>query len=230
MIQFNLLPDVKLEFIKAQRLKRVVVSISFAVTAVTLGIFILLFFVVNFAQKRHISNLNKDIEESIAHLQSIPDIDKVLTIQNQLGSLTTLHEAKPAASRTLTYLSQLTPAKASISQTTTNFDTGTISIVGSADSLVTVNKFADTLKFTTFTTSTNQEAQNAFSEVVLTSFGVDTDGASYQLDLKYNPEIFNNTVEVKLVVPDIISTRSQTEKPSALFQKSEEDHNMEESN
>jgi hypothetical protein len=220
MIQFNLLPDVKLEFIKARRMKRMVMSISLAAAGVALVIFGGLFVVVNVIQRQHMSHLDQDIAKGVAQLQAIPDINKVLTVQNQLASLTSLHEQKPAGSRALSYLGKVTPQQASVSEATFDFENNTVSITGSADSLVTVNKFADTLKFTTFTSDANQESQNAFSEVVLTNFAVDDAGATYQLDLKFSPEIFNNTQEVKLKVPDIISTRSQTEKPSDLFQQS----------
>ncbi len=218
MIQFNLLPDVKLEFIRAQRMKRTVVGLALVASAVSLALFVSLFVIVNVVQKQHIENLTKDIETGVAKLQEIPEIDKVLTVQNQLSSLTALHEDKPASARTLTYLGQLTPSKASISDFSIDFETGVMSITGSADSLVTVNKFADTLKFTTYKIGESGESKPAFSEVVLTSFGVDDQGATYQLDFKFDPEIYKNTQEATLSVPNIISTRSQTEKPTDLFQ------------
>lgn len=43
MIQFNLLPDVKLEYIKANRAKHTVVVAASVTAAAALGIFILLF-------------------------------------------------------------------------------------------------------------------------------------------------------------------------------------------
>lgn len=222
MIQFNLLPDVKLEYIRTRRMKRMVIGLGVIASAIALAIFISLFVVVNVVQKQHISNLNQDIEDGVAELQAVPDIDKVLTVQNQLNALPALHEQKPASSRVMTYIAQLTPAEASVSDVTVDFTQGTASIQGTATTLQTVNKFADTLKFTTYTTNENQDAQNAFSEVVLASFGVNEGGTSYELTLKFNPEIFDNTLDVKLNTPNIISTRSQTEKPTDLFQQFKE--------
>ncbi len=219
MVQFNLLPDIKLEYIKARRMKRLVVGASLIITGLALAIFILLFLGVNVVQKRHLSNLDKDIASNIAALEAVPDINKVLTIQNQLNSLTALHIQKPASSRFIQYLTQTTPKNASITQADVDFTLGTITMSGTADSLKTVNKFADTLKFTTFTTDQNETAQPAFSQVVLTGFGVGDKAATYQFSFKFNPEIFDNTKKVKLAVPDITSTRSETEKPSDLFQK-----------
>lgn len=223
MIQFNLLPDVKLEFIRARRMKRTVMGLAIVASGISLALFVGLFVIVNVVQKQHINNLSKDIEDGVSELKQIPDIDKVLTIQNQLKSLTTLHEDKPATSRIINNLGLITPAKASISDVSVNFDENTMSITGAADSLVTVNKFADTLKFTTYTVGDGSEQKPAFSEVVLSNFGVDGEGASYQLDFKFDPEIYKNIQTIKLTVPNIISTRSQTEKPTDLFQSTEED-------
>ncbi len=220
MIQFNLLPDIKLEYIKARRMKRLVVTGSLIIGSLALAMFALLFLVVNVMQTRHMSNLDRDIASGIAEIKAIPDIDKVLTIQNQLRNLTPLHEKKPAASRLIEYLGLVTPDEATISQTSTDFTLSTIKVDGAAKNLAVVNKYADTLKFTTFTTNDNNVPQPAFSEVVLNGFGVGEAEATYQISFKFNPEIFNNTQDVKLSVPNIISTRSQTEKPSDLFKES----------
>lgn len=220
MIQFNLLPSVKLEYIKARRTKRLVMSIAIVAGLFSFAIFGLLFVNVNFLQTGHISNLTKEIEDNTNQLKSIEDIDKVLTVQNQLTELTALHEKKPAADRALTYISQVTPQKASTSQVSVDFEQQTISISGTTDSLVTVNKFADTLKFTKYVVDDSTDQINAFSDVVLANFSVSDDQTTYQIDLKFNPEIFDNTKSIKLSIPNIISTRSQTQKPSDnLFQK-----------
>lgn len=228
MIQFNLLPDVKLEYIRARRMKRMVVGLGLLASGVALAVFVVLFVAVNIVQRQHINNLNADIESGVAELKDIPDIDKVLTVQNQLQALTPLHEQKPSTSRAMTYFTQLTPADASLSSVTIDFTTGTGNVSGSASSLATVNKFADTLKFTTFSKGDDQAKEPAFSEVVLASFGVSDDGTTYDITFKFNPEIFNNTLDVKLTVPNIISTRSQTQKPSDLFQELNETSGEEE--
>lgn len=222
MVQFNLLPSVKLEYIKATRTKRMVITIAIIASAVALGILLLLFINVNFVQKKHITNLTNDINNKSEELASIENIDKVLTVQNQLSVLTQLHEQKPAADRVLGYLSKVTPQSASISESTVNFEENTMSINGTADSLINVNKFVDTLKFTKYTVDDDPAQQNAFSEIVLASFNVDADGVTYQIDLKFDPVIFDNSKKIELVVPAIVSTRSQTEKPTDLFQSQPE--------
>ena len=233
MIQFNLLPDVKLEFIKTRRTKRLVILGSIIASAIAVGVFIFMFSYVNVVQTRHLSNLNDDIETYTNELKDIPDIERVITIQSQLDSITRLHEEKPAADRVMTYLTQVTPARASVGQSNVDFTDNTVTLSGNANSLATVNKFVDTLKFTEFyevededaveaaeeETEAPDDAETAFSEVVLSSFSVGDDGASYQITFIFDPIIFDNTRDIALFVPNIISTRSEVERPTELFQE-----------
>lgn len=223
MIQFNLLPDIKLEYIKTRRSKRMVLLISTAVAGLCLVIFVGMFIFVNVLQRKHLSDLNKDIKANISTLQKTPDLGKILTVQNQLKSLTGLHQQKPAALRALDYLGQLTPAKATISDVKVDFTAKTISLTGDADALSTVNQFVDTLKFTTYTSDANSQATKAFSNVVLTSFSKGEKSSTYQIDFSFDSAIFDNTQKVQLTVPKIISTRSEVDKPADLFQKSQLD-------
>jgi hypothetical protein len=218
MIQFNLLPDVKLEFIRARKMKRLVITVATIVAGATLTIMILLFLIVNVLQRQHLNNLSKDIAKDSKTLQSTPELDKILTIQNQLNHLTPLHEQKAAITRVKTYVSQVTPAQVTFSKLEVSFATNKITFTGAADSLRTVNQFVDTLKFTKYKVAGSEEQKDAFSDVVLSKFGRDIKGASFQVDLTNDPIIFNNTADVQLVVPSIITTRSVIEKPSILFQ------------
>ncbi|MEO5627578.1 MAG: hypothetical protein ABIQ89_01680 [Candidatus Saccharimonadales bacterium] len=222
MIQFNLLPDVKLEYIKARRSKRMVLLISGGLATLALVVFVGLFLVVNVFQTKRINDLNKDIKKYTATLQAIPDLDKILTIQNQLGSLTALHDQKTTTSRAVEYLSQVTPAQASISDVQLDYSANTINITGTADALSTVNKYADTLKFTTYSVGDSTDKTKAFSSVVLSGFSAGDKEVTYQLSFVFDPVIFDGTKDVKLTVPKIISTRSETEKPADLFQQTKE--------
>jgi hypothetical protein len=226
-MQINLLPDVKVEFVKARRLKRTIISVCLLISGLALAIFILFFVSVTVVQKQHLSNLDQDINDYTNQLESTSDIAKILTIQNQLGALTNLHNDKPVASRIFTYIKQFAPKEASIDTLTVNFDDQTMTITGKATNLAAVNKFTDTLKFTTFTIESDTNAGNkpAFSEVTLKEFGLDagssTSGkpANYTIELKYAPEIFSSAGNVKLTIPNQVTTRSETEKPSNVFEQ-----------
>lgn len=218
MIQFNLLPDVKLQYIKAKSTKRMVTSIAILTTITALVIMILLFFVVDVLQKKHLSDLNKDIAKYSSQLNSTKDLNKILTIQNQLNNLTALHDKKPVVSRLPGYLSQITPANVGISNLSIDFAQFSIRFTGTADNLSSVNTFVDTLKFTTFDTD-NTKGTNAFKNVVLSSFTPGKDGkTSFDVTLGYDPTIFDSAAKVKLTVPSKTTTRSEVEKPQALFQ------------
>jgi Tfp pilus assembly protein PilN len=223
MIQFNLLPDVKLEFIKTRKAKRIVTSISTIAAAAAVFILLIAVFFVYGVQKKSIRDLNSDITKYTAQINQAPDLNKILTIQNQLNSLPRLESQKPATQRLFTYLTQLTPNTATISQLSLSFSADSISLTGQADSLATVDQFVDTLKFTTYTLGSSTQTSPAFSNVVLTSFGIGNTGQntedSYVISTNFSPTIFNANENVTVKVPDIISTRSETDQPTALFKQ-----------
>ncbi len=82
------------------------------------------------------------------NIQSQPQITRVLTVQNQLKTLVTLHENKHVTSRVFDYLSQVTPPNANLARLSIDYGLNIITIDATADSAATVNKFVDTLKFT----------------------------------------------------------------------------------
>ena len=174
MIQFNLLPDVKVAFIAARRTKRMVLLLATVVIATSLTIVTILSVVVFVWQKTSLQGLDKTIKASASNLQSQTDIDKVLTVQNQLSSIDDLHASKPEVARVFTYLTQVTPSKITVSTLVVDFVTPTISITGQAPSLEEVNKYVDTLKFTTVTNDDDGSAveagAKAFSQVVLGAY------------------------------------------------------------
>jgi Tfp pilus assembly protein PilN len=200
-VQFNLLPDVKLEYVKAQRTKHLMTFVSLVVGAAALAIFLFSFFLVNVVQKRDLANLNKDIKSTSGQLKQIKDLDKILTVQNQLSTLTTLHESKPVASRLFAYITSLTPTQASLSKLNIDFAANTISIGGTAPSLDTVSVYTDTIKGTKYITDGETTKTKAFSDVVLSSFGRSDKGASFTIDFKYDPTLFDVKSKVQLIVP-----------------------------
>lgn len=226
MIQLNLLPDIKLAYIKAERTRRLVLSVSFLVAGASVVILLLLLSV-DGLQKKHLSDLNKDIKNESSELQNKPQIKKILTVQNQLNSLTDLHAQEPAASKLFDYLNQTTPTSVSISDFTIDFTQQTATITGTSDNLAHVNQYVDTLKATTYTTdgsSSNGSGQQAFSNVVLSSFSLSTgagsngnQSASYSITLSYDKTIFDNTQNAKLQVPSITATYLSAHDPNDLF-------------
>jgi Tfp pilus assembly protein PilN len=222
-IQFNLLPDIKIEYLKARRQQHLVVLASVLASIVMITVLALLLSIVYGLQKKNLNDLNADIKSASNELRSTKDLTKILTVQNQLKVLPGLHDKKVVSSRMYEYLSQVTPTGASIAKLDVDFTLNTMVVSGSAADLATVNKYADTLKFTKFSTKAQSTEKNAFVDIVLDSFAVDSEnGVTYSLSLKFDPVIFDGTQTVELTVPQIISTRSEVDKPAALFQDSEE--------
>ena len=239
MIQFNLLPDVKMDYIKAKNMKRSVIVVSGLVAAVSLALFVLMFTTVNVFQKGHISRLDEDIKNDSKTLRDTPELTKVLTVQNQLNSLDQLHAQKPVTSRMFTYIAQLVPAQASIGKLEINFTESKMVITGTLDTttggdaanaLGNTNKFIDTLKFAEYAYPNSEgveQKSRAFSNVVLSKFTRTEKEATYEITLNFSNDIFDSSKNVTLVVPKITSTRSDVEKPTDLFKslpKTEEEN------
>jgi hypothetical protein len=219
MIQFNLLPDIKIQYLKAKRQEHAVVLGSTVAIIVSLSLFVLLIVVVHGLQKKNISDLNTDIKTASQELKNTQNLTKILSVQNQLNSLPAMHDKKAVASRLFDYLSQVTPTEATIGKLNVDYAANTMEITGGAKNLTVVNKYTDTLKFTKYTTDTVKDEKNAFTDVVLTDFSRDAQSAAYTISLKFDPTIFSSTDVVKLTVPQIISTRSEVDKPGVLFQQ-----------
>lgn len=213
MIQFNLLPDVKLEYIRAERQRRFVIVIASLVTGSAI-LLVVLILSANGLQKKHLSDLNADITAKSAQLKNQDNVDRVLTVQNQLSGLTALHESKPAAARLSSYLNQVTPASVSISNFSIDFAAQTVAITGNADSISDVNKYADTLKYTNYSTADVSDKTKAFHDVVLSAFSVNGGGnsaaksVSYTISLGYDLTLFDTKQKVNLEVPVVTTTRS----------------------
>ncbi|MCA9326911.1 hypothetical protein KDA14_00095, partial [Candidatus Saccharibacteria bacterium] len=167
MVQFNLLPDVKLEFVKARRTKYMMTFVSVVVGAVALAVLLFALFYVNVVQRKSLNDLNKDIKSYSTELKNVEDLSKILTVQNQLNTLTSLHDKKPVSSRMFGYLTQLTPNQLSLTKLSVNFDESTMSISGTAPTLDPVYVFTDTLKSAQYTVEGSDTSSKPFSEVVL---------------------------------------------------------------
>lgn len=207
MIQFNLLPDVKLQYIQSQRTKHLITFIATVTGIVAVGLLLFSMFFVHVVQKQMINNLNKDIAASNKQLKAIPNIDKMLTVQKQLNTLTGLHEKKPVMSRAFPYLQQLTPQTVSLNRLQIDNVTSTIVLSGVADSLDTVKVYADALKAAKYSAD-GGTAQKAFSEVVLSNFSRDAKGANFTITAKFDPTIFLLTSDVQLQV-QVVSDDTQ---------------------
>lgn len=220
MIQFNLLPDVKLEYIRVRRTQRLVIGTALVASGAALAVFLMLFLTVDVLQRQSMANLTADISKYGQQVRNTPNINRLLTVQNQLQVLPSLHDQKAVASRLFGYMQQVTPTVVTISDLSVDFTKDTMSITGQSASLDAVNTYADTLKFTTYSTADHQvSGKKAFSDVVLSNFSRNSQGATYNISLNYDPAIFSNASGVTLSVPNIVSTRSTLDQPLDIFKQ-----------
>ncbi len=223
MIQFNLIPSIKKEYLNLLRIRNLVVFISITVTSISFIIFVILFTYVTFFQSNNLNNIDKIVQSKSVTLTGNSNLNKILTIQNQLKSLPQVESNLPEVSQLFTYLNQLTPVTATISNITADFSQNIMTIKGNADSLATVNQFVDTLKFTNYSISGSSD-RPAFSNVVLTSFSYNSSSSStqqsnatYEIDFSFDSNIFANSSNVTLKVPNLITTRSILDQPLNIF-------------
>lgn len=217
MIQFNLLPDIKIEYLRAARWKRLVTAAAVIIGGASIALLLFMCFTVYVFQKKNINDLTRDIKTQSENLAGTTDLNKILTVQSQLSVLDQLHGDKVAANRLFGYMQQVTPSAVTITQLDVDFEGSTMEIQGKANDLAAVNTYIDTLKFTTLQTEADPDNKpNAFSDVVLTEF-TRSDGVTYKVTLAFDPVLFDSAEAVALNVPNIVTTRSVLEKPEGLF-------------
>lgn len=214
MIQINLIPDLKAEFLKAQKIKRTVVSLSLVAVGVFAGLVVVMFLHVNVNQKNHTDNLKEDIDKLATEYSAAIDLDKVITVQKQLQALPGLHESKPLVSRLAKYLTIITPENVEITRFSLDLEEKLqISIAGNGASVADVNVFADTIKNATFRIDDDEEDYDPFSNVILENIAADDEGAIYVISFSFDEQLFTNHGDITLTVPKGDFTLSEVESP-----------------
>jgi Tfp pilus assembly protein PilN len=229
MIELNLLPDVKKEFIRAQRTRNTVISGAILVCIIAAGVTALLATTVYGAQKILIENLKKEISSNHQKLESKQEINKYLTVQSQLKYLDETAQQRSVYARLFDYLPQLNPAVPSnvtLFRLTLDKEASTIEISGSAASFEAVNNFRYTLERALFTyvaeDGTTVESP-LFTSISNNppSLSTSKNGkaeASFQFVVTYNEEAFDpSTKDIKIIVPKITTSDSDQNAPKELF-------------
>ncbi len=111
MIEINLVPDVKQELLRAQKQRNIVISVAIILAIAAGAIVIIAAAYVYGAQKLMMDTANKTIDEQYATLNKVEDLDKMLTIQNQLKQISKLNASKNAGSRLYGMLNVIIPAE-----------------------------------------------------------------------------------------------------------------------
>lgn len=234
MIQLNLLPDLKKEYIKSQKTKGVVISVSILTTIGAVGLSVLLFIYVTFLQQVQINLATNDINAKENQLKGIADVDKYLTVQAQLAALPDLHAGKGSYSRLFDFLGVINPSapnNVSLSNLQLDVPTTTITFNGNTSSFETLNVFADTLKNAQVSYKQNGQGDaqttKMFQQVLITSSGFahvnGKDMVAFTIKTVYDPNVFAvGSTEVKASIPNITTTQSVTQAPAIFNDKGQQ--------
>jgi len=212
-VQFNLLPDVKLEYNRTQRVKSLVYTISTIALVASLIIFLLMLFMVDVVQKRQMNDAGKQVDSASQKLKAISGIDQIITIQNQLQALPKLHQSKHAVSRIFVYLPQITPTNVSINKLDLDEGQSTMVISGSANSQQAVNTFVDNLKSATYIVNSQDKPTAAFPSVVESAFIINSGNVGYTINLNFDPNLFASNLtdkDGKAIAPKITVNQSSS--------------------
>lgn len=109
MIEINLIPDVKQELIRAERVRSVVISTSITAGLIAIGVVVALSLYVFGVQTVRGALSDDAITKGSQELAGVEDLSKVLTIQNQLSVISNLNDQKKINSRVFDVLLAVVP-------------------------------------------------------------------------------------------------------------------------
>lgn len=231
MIEINLLPNVKRELLKTRAMRNRVISISFLVGGASIAAVVVLALILGsqIAGEAVQSGVIKDRNDK---LMAVEDLNKVVTIQNQLTKINEQHSRKKINSRifdVVTAVNPVVPNNVSFSDIKVNPESKTITLEGSA-----VNGYSalETLKKTILNTKIQTTDGDKSSEVSLTkdikdgdtSFGENSEGKKvlqFSFSFEYAEELLapanNGTVSVLTPTGKVDVTDSRQGIPDSLF-------------
>ncbi len=231
MIEINLLPNVKRELLKTRVMRNRVISVSFLVGGASIAAVVVLALILGgqIAGEAVQSGVIKDKNDK---LMAVEDLNKVVTIQNQLTKINEQHSRKKINSRifdVVTAVNPVAPNNVSFSDIKVNPESKTITLEGSA-----VNGYSalETLKKTILNTKVQTTDGDKSSEVSLTkeikdgdtSFGENSEGKKvlqFSFSFEYAEELLapanNGTVSVLTPTGKVDVTDSRQGIPDSLF-------------
>lgn len=229
MITLNLLPDIKREYIKTRRTYARVISLSILISLVAVGVTVLLAVWVYAVQTVHISLVTDSIKKNETKLESIKDVDKYVTIQNQLANLSALHDEKNDFARLLEFLPQFNPVSpdnVTLNSVAVNDQDGTITMQGTTSTYTGLVKFRDILQKAQIKYKTgdadDEQTEALFSEVTVPeqALSVSTSGdgmgtqVSFKVVVTYSKAAFQSSSrDVAVSVPTTETTPSKRDTP-----------------
>lgn len=211
MIEINLVPDVKQELIKAQRVRASVISLSILIGIVAAGVVVVLAVWVFGVQTARSVLTDGTIKSESDKLSQVQDISNTLTIQNQLSKLPDMHNKKSIDSRVFDVLTTINPpAPNNVAITNLSLDSTakTIKIEAQAvNGYPALDVFKKTIDATTFQFTENGQKQSVSLASNMNdsdrSYGEDATGAKvlrFSLTFTYPDQLFSRTAESATII------------------------------
>jgi hypothetical protein len=251
MLQINLLPDVKKEFLRAQRQRNLVMTISILASVVAGSIILIMGLVMGgqLVQKNILNgNIDRD-KKTIQKEQSDNQLNEYLTVQNQLSQIDNLKETQPVFSRVFDYLKQLNPAAPNSVELSSvrilsagsadGVSTGMIELQGSTADFASLDVYKTTLLHTKITYSDGSDGdavtEALFSEVTVRDAGLSQgdgeDRVSFTIDVIYNEAAFKaSSTAVTLKIPQETTSDADRNAPTFNSQPAKTDSTNQEAN
>ncbi|MDN5275301.1 MAG: hypothetical protein JWP06_1202 [Candidatus Saccharibacteria bacterium] len=230
MIEINLVPDVKQELIKAQRVRASVISIAIVVGIAAVGVVVMLAVWVFAVQAARGLISDNTIKNESQKLSNVQDISNTLTIQNQLSLLSAMHDNKNIDSRLFDILTTINPsAPNNIAITNVSLDSSTTTIKLEAQAVngyPALDVFKKTINATTFEYSDGSSKKSVKLATGMSdsdrSYGEDASGAKvlrFTLTFTYPAELFSKSSQnATIVAPERTNvTDSFLGVPQSLF-------------
>lgn len=227
MIQLNLLPDIKKEFIRAQRARNAVISASILTILISIGVVVVAALYVYAGQTIQIALANGDISSQTQQLKKISELDKYLTIQNQLSALPTLHKDKTIYSRLFDYLPILNPSapnNMTLASLQVDEEQGTVLFTGTSPNFEALNVFKDTLQNAEvkYQADGSDKTIKLFSKVIVEAATLGRTNnqllVNFSIRGTYDDVVFAaSTTNAQINVPNIQTTQSVLQSPKPVF-------------
>lgn len=230
MIEINLMPDVKQEYLKAKRTRMLVISGAIIVSIVSVAVVVLLAVYLFGIQTLFSLQADNDIKSNQKNIMNTADLTNMLTLQSQLVNISGLHDKQNMSSRMFEILGAIRPAQPNqVTFSTVKYDaeSKSIHIDGQAiNGFVAVDVFKKTIEATTFSyqedskTTTHPVAENVTLSNL--SYGEDASGVKvlrFTVDFDYDPSLFaSSSKNVVVIGPDKQNaTDSYKYLPTSLF-------------
>ena len=209
MIEINLVPDVKQELLKAQRMRSAVITTAIFTSIAAVGVVALLLIYVYAVQLGRNAILDNQIKTKSGELAQVEDLSRMVTIQNQLGKVSTLNESKTMSSRVFDLLSAVIPPEPNavkVSQVDINTEEKLIRLEGQTRGFDSMEVFKKTVASAVIQMPVESDAEEEPEPVVLASdistsdvsFGEDSDGNKvlrFVISFVYTDELFTPSVD-----------------------------------